>query len=402
MKEAVNVSIGDVVKIIGGGTPVRSRSDYYGGDIPWVTPKDMKSWEIKSSQIAITQLGLDSSTARVAPADSVLIVVRSGVLKHTVPVGINRIPVAINQDMKALICSESILPDYLARLIKALSGTILKWVRATTADNFPIERLRDLQVALPHVDKQRRIVNVLNQADALRAKRWAAIALLDDLTQSIFLDMFGDPVANERGWNRVRFEDLLEGIDSGKSPTCLDRPAAEGEWGVLKLGAVTSCRFKPEENKALPTAIAPVAKHEVRPGDLLFSRKNTRELVAACALVGETPPQMLLPDLIFRFNFKSDAPVDKRYIQQLLVNRHKRRKVQELASGSAGSMPNISKTRLLGLDIELPPLELQQQFSKRVRAVEESRRTHQASLRVLDDLFGSLQQRAFRGELWDD
>lgn len=143
--------LGDIVRIIGGGTPSRERAEYYGGDIPWVTPKDMKCWDIVGSQIGITRRGLDSSAARLVPKNSVLVVVRSGVLKHTLPVGINRVPVAINQDMKALICSESVDPNYLAHFIKARSSQILKWVRATTADNFPIENLRNLAIPLPPV-----------------------------------------------------------------------------------------------------------------------------------------------------------------------------------------------------------------------------------------------------------
>ncbi|GAA1791327.1 restriction endonuclease subunit S [Actinomadura chokoriensis] len=338
--------------------------------------------------------------ASTCPADSVIIPKRGGAI-GTNKKRISVRPCILDPNLMAINPHPDVL-DHRYLYHWFLGFDLLSIANGSSVPQLNKKDLRPLEIPLPSTDVQRKVADVLDRVDTLRAKRRAAIALLDDLAQSLFLDMFGDPVVNERGWNRVRFEDLLEGIDSGKSPTCLDRSAAEGEWGVLKLGAVTSCRFKPEENKALPSAIAPVAKHEVHPGDLLFSRKNTRELVAACALVDETPPKMLLPDLIFRFNFKRDAPVDRQYIQQLLVNRHKRRKVQELASGSAGSMPNISKSRLAGLDIELPPLELQHEFGRRVRAVEESRRAHQDSLRELNDLFGSLQQRAFRGELWDD
>jgi len=100
--------------------------DFYGGTIPWVTPKDMKSWEITGAQITITQSGLDNSATRLVPKNSILIVVRSGVLKHTIPVGLNRLPVAINQDMKALQCRDGIDSDFLARFIKAKSSVILQ------------------------------------------------------------------------------------------------------------------------------------------------------------------------------------------------------------------------------------------------------------------------------------
>ena len=71
----------------------------------------MKSWEIRGAQVTITQSGLDNSATRLVPANSVLIVVRSGVLKHTIPVALNRLPVAINQDMKALQCGSGVRPS---------------------------------------------------------------------------------------------------------------------------------------------------------------------------------------------------------------------------------------------------------------------------------------------------
>jgi type I restriction enzyme S subunit len=160
----------------------------------------MKRWEIRESHVSITQAGIDNSATRLVPPNSVLVVVRSGVLKHTIPVAISRASVAINQDMKALLCSERVHPDYVARFIKERSPIILQWVRATTADNFPIDKLKALTIPLPPLPEQRRIAEILDKADALRAKRRAALAQLDTLTQSIFLDMFGDPATNPKGW----------------------------------------------------------------------------------------------------------------------------------------------------------------------------------------------------------
>src|SRR5205807_2492086 len=177
-----------------------------------------------------------------------------------------------------------------------------------------------------------------------------------------FLDLFGDPVANQKGWRRMPFAELLTGIDSGWSPTCLDRPAVGDEWGVLKLGAVTWCEYNPTENKALPLHKKPDPNLEVKTGDLLFTRKNTYELVAACALVRETPPRLLMSDLIFRLRLRPDAPLDLCFLHHLLINPTKRREIQKLAGGSAGSMPNISKGRLQAALIEVPPLPLQGEF----------------------------------------
>lgn len=268
-----------------------------------------------------------------------------------------------------------------------------------TVKNLNIDLVRGVTVPLPPLSRQKRIADILDKADALRAKRRAALAHLDVLTRSIFLDMFGDPATNPKGWPRLRFSELLEAIDSGWSPTCLDRPATSSEWGVLKLGAVTWCEYDPSENKALPPDVEPRRELEVRFGDLLFTRKNTYELVAACAFVRETRPRLLLPDLIFRFRLRPDAHVDKTFLHQLLIYPTKRRQVQTLAGGSAGSMPNISKARLQGLAIENPPLAHQRSFADRVDTLEQLKTSNRASLRSLDALFEGLQDRAFRGDL---
>ncbi len=252
---------------------------------------------------------------------------------------------------------------------------------------------------LPSLPEQRQIAEVLDYAAGLRTKRRAALAQLDTLTQAIFLDMFGDPATNPKGWPRVPFSQLLETIESGWSPVCLDRPASGDEWGVLKLGAVTWCEYDARENKALPPAIEPIPELEVRPGDLLFSRKNTYNLVAACVLVRTTPPRLLMPDLIFRFRLRPDAAIDPTFLHQLLIYPTKRREMQKLAGGSAGSMPNISKRRLELAPIEMPPLERQRKFAGRVEGVEQIKAGFRNSLTELNAMFASLQHRAFSGEL---
>jgi type I restriction enzyme S subunit len=220
MKASKAVTVEQVCAVVGGGTPTRNNPHYYGGEIPWITPKDMKSWELHNAQVSITQTGLDNSTARLVPSNSVLVVVRSGVLKHTVPVALNRVPVAINQDMKALLCSEHVNPDYLAHFIKARSPLILQWVRATTADNFPIDKLKRLEIPLPSLRDQQRIAGILAQTDLLRSKRRKTLAHVDDLVKSIFLDMFGDPATNARGWDDGstlgQFTDIVSGVTKGR------------------------------------------------------------------------------------------------------------------------------------------------------------------------------------------
>lgn len=185
MKSAA-VPIRELVTVVGGGTPRKSVSDYFGGSIPWVTPKDMKQPLIVSSEVSLTEEGVRQSPAKLIPEGSVLVVVRSGVLKHTLPVALTTLPVTVNQDMKALVPKGSVHAPYLARLIKALQPQVLRWVRATTADNFPIDNLLDFEVEVPSIDEQRRIAEILSKADQMRVTQRRAARLSEEVLLARF------------------------------------------------------------------------------------------------------------------------------------------------------------------------------------------------------------------------
>ena len=169
--------------------------------------------------------------------------------------------------------------------------------------------------------------------------------------------MFGDPKDNPHAWPLVKLSNCLLRIDSGKSITCESFSRTGSLPAVLKLSAVTYGEFNPAENKQLPDAELFVPEAEVKVGDLLFSRKNTLEYVGMSVFVKETPPNLMLPDLIFRLVPK--ANIRPLFLQQLINHPRYRSTITGLATGTAGSMPNISKQKLLDLAIPLPPVEHQ-------------------------------------------
>lgn len=369
---------------------------YYGGSIPWISSADINSGVIQEAREYLTEEAIKKTSVNKVSAGTVLLVTRTGVGK----VAISQQELCFSQDITAVIPKDSDLDArYLAWFLRGCQGRLISLSRGATIKGVPRAVIEDLEIPMFPLGAQKRIVAILDKADALRAKRRKALEQIDALAQAIFIEMFGDPVQNPKEWPRIPLGELLGNIESGKSPVCEDRPSKDGEWGVLKLGAVTKCEYLSSENKALPVDVQPDARFEVKAGDLLFSRKNTYELVAACALVDETPPRMLLPDLIFRFCFPENSRLNSSYLHRLLITGSKRKEVQKLAGGAAGSMPNISKEKLRGLPIELPPLALQQEFAERVKKVELMKAEMRKSLRQLDALFSSLQHRAFRGEL---
>lgn len=258
--------------------------------------------------------------------------------------------------------------------------------------------LENLEIPLPPMDIQIKIANTLDKAQELIDNKKLQLEKYDKLLQSVFMDMFGDPVTNPMGWEIKKLQEVLYAIDNGWSPKCNENRASLNKWGVLKLSSVTGGKYKQEENKELPTNLEPKPDKEVKEGDLLMTRKNTPELVGDCVYIFETRNNLMMPDLIFRFNTKNI--VDKKYLWKLFTNGKYKQKIKELASGSAKSMSNISKAKLQELKIILPPIELQNKFASIVEKVENEKKLCEESLKQMEENFNSIMDKAFKGELF--
>jgi type I restriction enzyme, S subunit len=297
--------------------------------------------------------------------------------------------------------SEKVLPAYLAHFFQTSSywAQITRSARGAAQAGVNATSLKSLELPLPPFDEQRRIAAILDAADALRVKRRAAIAKLDTLAQSIFIEMFGNPVANERGWKQNAVSDFVAGFESGKNLVALDEEDTESEFRVLKVSAVTSLEYRPDECKPLPPGYTPPPAHFVRPGDLLFSRANTSDLVGATALVYDTPINIVLPDKIWRFVWHEEPRADPHFVWFLFRHPAFRYEIGKRATGTSGSMKNISQEKVFNIRVGLPPIHLQRQFASEVSLVHKTKQRAQISMAKLDGLFTALQHRAFRGEL---
>lgn len=177
--------------IYGGGTPSKKIKEYYKGTIPWVTSKDMKSDIIVDSIEHITEVAIDNSSTKIVPPESVLIVIRSGILKHTLPVCINKSKVTINQDLKALVLDERCKAIYLQYLLKALEKNILSGVRAVTADNIDFNSLKKRKIPIPPINIQIKFSQMVNQINKLKSDVQKSIDETQLLMDSLMKEYFG-------------------------------------------------------------------------------------------------------------------------------------------------------------------------------------------------------------------
>jgi len=176
-----------VVRFAGGGTPSKAVDDYWGGEIPWASPKDMKSFRIKETQDYITEAAVASSACSLIPAGATLMVVRSGILQHTIPVAINDVAVCLNQDMKALIPEEGMVSRYLAYLVQGLNDRLLnEWVKqGATVESIEHESMANTPIPVPPADQQVVIADYLDaetaRIDGLIAEKQRLAGMLVEL-----------------------------------------------------------------------------------------------------------------------------------------------------------------------------------------------------------------------------
>jgi type I restriction enzyme, S subunit len=267
-----------------------------------------------------------------------------------------------------------------------------------TVKHLSVKTLEKVELSLPTIEEQRRIAWALDQADALLAKRRQAISLLGDLAQSIFIEMFGDLVGNERAWPLGTVSSLVRNFESGKS-LAEGEDATESPYRILKISAVTSGRFKAYESKPAPEGYEPPKSHFVRGGDLLFSRANTSELIGATAFVPDGTENLLMPDKLWRFAWNYENNPSPWFVHYLFRQRSVRDVIRRNASGTSGSMKNISQHKVLAIKVGIPPSRFQGEFEQKILTVEAALKNAESQALALDELFATLQARAFRGEL---
>ena len=237
--------------------------------------------------------------------------------------------------------------------------------------NLSTEWLKDYMITVPSIEEQKQIANKLEKVQRISKTKKEQIKELDELIKSQFVEMFGDPNKNEKNFKTEELKNCILNIENGKSFVC-ENFARKNEYpAILKLSAVTYGNYNQDENKALIKQEMFISKNEVHSGDLLFTRKNTPELVGMSAFVYDTKPNLMLPDIIFRINTLENC--NKIYLWQMINHPFFRNKIMAISNGSAKSMSNISKENLMNLKIILPPIELQNQFAEIVKQIDKQK-----------------------------
>lgn len=251
--------------------------------------------------------------------------------------------------------------------------------------------LKQIIIPIPHIDIQNKITDILEKANILIDKRKEQIIILDQLIDSIFNNLIQIDVNKKH----VKLVKVVNKISTGKSYSGEE----ESEYKVLKTSSISYNTFNENEVKNLPQGYVPENEHLVKKGDLLVSRMNTSELVGAAAYVNKNIDKVALPDRIWRLELNSN--INPIYLWYCLNTFKFRSNVSRIASGTSGSMKNISQGRYLDLEITYIDIRLQNQFAEIVDKIEKEKKLLKQSLEELETNFKALEQKAFNGELFN-
>lgn len=403
------VRLRDLGNWAGGNTPSKANPAYWtDGTVPWVSPKDMKIHEIISSEDRITELALADGRVSMVPEGSILFVTRSGILSHTFPVAITKLPVTINQDLKALTPKEGISPKYVAHAIRGASQRILRECakNGTTVASIETSRLLDFAIPIGGMGEQLEIVAELEkqfsrldeavanlQRVKANLKRYKA-SVLKDAVEGRLVPLEAE-LARREGRSFETGEQLLQRIlearrsiwkgkyDSPTPPVCpVDVEIPKGwtwvtvsqamrerivnglsikesqiptEVRALRLSAMSDQGLDFDDFRCLPIDPAKVEDIVICESDFFVSRGNgSLELVGRGSPAQKPKQAIIFPDTMMRIRFTEVASVGP-WFHALWSTRLVRRQIEKRVKTTAG-IYKMAQPELASITIPLPPL----------------------------------------------
>jgi len=292
--------------------------------------------------------------------------------------------------------TKAVIKSYLKHFLPAKLQAIEDRTSYATVKHLSAKKIRAIEIPLPPLEEQRRIVEILDAAQALIDQRKEQLGLMDQLVQSLFYEMFGDPVTNPMGWEAALLGahgSFKNGLNFKKSETgytirCL------GVGDFKNRSTISDVTTLPE----ISLSSEPNNDYFLENKDLVFVRSNGNgKLVGRCVLIlGNSLEPTSFSGFCIRLRLNSGKLLAV-YLNHL--SRIPSFREQMLSRGRGANIQNTNQKILSSLSVPLPPLEFQTQFAERVEAIEEQKAAMAASLVELETTFQALMQRAFKGEL---
>lgn len=388
--------IKDIAVVYSGTTPSTSKSEYWNGNIKWITPAELQdghNWYIYDTERKITDEAVRSKNLKMLKKGTILLTTRAPIGK----VALVGEVMCTNQGFKNIECNTDVVnPEFLYFWLLSKKEYLNSLGRGATFKEISKTIVENIQVPVPPLGIQGKIVEILKQSLFLIDKRKAQIEALDQLTQSVFLKMFGDPKLNKKNWKKQKLNDVcLRKGEYGSGSSAI--PYDSGKPRYIRI---TDIRDDGSLNDDIVAPSNPddYEKYRLNEGNILFARSGAT--VGKTYLHSEKNGYCIFAGYLIRF-VPDTSKINPKFLFQFTRTQYYKQWV--MSKQNTVAQPNINAKQYgEELFIICPPLELQNRFAKIVEEIEVEKELLQKSMVELQNNFNSLMKRAFKGELFND
>ena len=385
--------LGDLAeRFISGGTPSTKIDPYWNGDVPWITGADVTDNIVVSGRKWITQKAIENSATHIVPKGAILLVTRTGVGK----VAKAGADIAISQDLTGIVLKEGTNADFVAAAIRQKTRDLLDIQQGAIIRGVLRKDVEKVEIPFPPLSEQRRIVEILDQADRLRRLRAEADAKAERILPALFIRMFGDPGTNPKRLPSVE----LGSIILGGPKNGLYKPGSSYGEGtqILRIDGFYGGKISGMDAlKRIRASSGEIEKYGLQESDIVVNRVNSEEYLGKSAII----PALSEP-LLFESNMMRLA-VDKSQVLPEFVLAHLQTsftKTEILSKAKrAINQASINQQDVKSLKIIRPSLEDQKRFVSASNRFQKTSDRYTEKRTMLENLFDFLLQRSFSGEL---
>lgn len=388
------IKLSEIFDVHAGGTPSRAKmTEYYGGKIPWVKISDMLQEKISFTEEYITDKAVKDKNLKILPAGTLLISIFATVGRTA----ILKIDAATNQAIVGLISKNEYFNNlYVKYFVDHKINDIKKLSRGVAQNNINKSILSSIEIPIKTINEQIQIVNKLVIADELRQKRKKAIELLDEYLRSVFYDMFGDPVKNEKGWDTIPFESCIEYIgdigSNGSNATIsknLEMFDTENYAIMIRTTNLNANNFTDNLKFVSKKTYDFFSKSQIFGGEIIMNKIGSAGDFWIMPYLNK-PVSLGLNQLVIRLK-----NLNTNYLYYYLSTNFGKAKIKASINGAVTK--SITKSAVKKLPLVYPDMKLQKQFSEIVEHVKKTKAKMLESLKEMNNLFNSLMQQAFKG-----
>jgi type I restriction enzyme, S subunit len=375
--------LANIGKVISGSTPSTTIKEYWGGEINWFTPKDLSKNTTKyvsASPNKITGEGFKSCSTAMLPTNSILFTSRA-------PIGhiaISTIECCTNQGFKSIIPFEKTNSEYLYYALKYFTPNLQELGNGATFKELSKSTFEKFQIPLPPLPIQKQIADLLDTADALKKKNLAIMKHYDELANAIFMDMFGDPIKNEKGWEKKKL-DFFGNWRSGGTPSRSVSSFFKGKIPWLSSGELNDIFIDSAKEKITELAIEKSNTKIIEIGSILLGMYDTAALKSSITLKEVCCNQAIA------YAKLNDEKCNTLYVYFTIQFCKEHFKIKQRGV----RQKNLNLSLIKSIEIIAPPVHLQNQFAEKIKLIEAQKELAKKSLLESENLFNGLMQEVF-------